>query len=55
MFSIENLLSIEPRQSGINSIKLNSQNAPSKVPNLEKLVPQFQDFINVQMKKFNLK
>ena len=36
--STETLLSIETKHSGIYSIKLNSQNAPQKLPDHKKLV-----------------
>ena len=53
-FSAENLLSIEPKQSGIIFIKLNSQNAQYELTNLENEIPPFQEFIIEQMKKFYL-
>ena len=55
VFSTKNLLSIEPKHSGIIFIKLNSQNTPHKLPNLENEIPPFQEFIIEQMKKFYLK
>jgi len=41
MFCTTNLLSIETKQSEINSVKLHSQNAPNKLPNLGKIDSSF--------------
>jgi hypothetical protein len=55
LLSTESFLSNEPKQSGISSIKLNSQNAQNKLPNFENEIPPFQEFIFVQVEKIYLK